>query len=150
MAGYNRVILIGNLVRDPALKTLPSNTSVCEFSLAVNRKWKDRDGNQKDEACFVDCAAFGRQGEVINQYMTKGKALLVEGRLKLDQWTDQSGAKRSRLSVVVEAFTFIGDREEGGGEDSHQRGRTDARQQRQREMVDRNRDGGAGYGSYGD
>ena len=73
---------------------------MCEFGLAVNHKWRDRDGNQRDETCFVDCAAFGRQGETINQYLAKGKPLLIEGRLKFDSWTGQDGGKRSRLSVV--------------------------------------------------
>ncbi len=115
MASFNRVILMGNLTRDPQLKYLPSNTAVCEFGLAVNRTWRDRDGNQKEDVCFVDVAAFGKQGEVINQYMNKGRPILIEGRLKLDTWTGQDGQKRSKHSVVVENFTFVGPREGGGG-----------------------------------
>ncbi|MBU0640996.1 MAG: single-stranded DNA-binding protein [Planctomycetes bacterium] len=111
MANFNRVILMGNLTRDPQLKYLPSNTAVCEFGLAVNRRWRDRDGNQRDETCFVDLAAFGKQGETINQYMSKGRAILVEGRLKFDSWTGQDGTKRSKLSVVVDNFTFVGSRD---------------------------------------
>ncbi|MCC6358261.1 MAG: single-stranded DNA-binding protein [Phycisphaerales bacterium] len=123
MTGFNRVILAGNLTRDPQIKYLPSNTAVCEFGLAMNRRWRDKDGNQHDEVCFVDCAAFGRQGEVINQYMSKGKQMLVEGRLKLDQWTAQDGTKKSRLSVVVENFTFLGGPGgPSGGEGGGQRG----------------------------
>ncbi len=115
MGNFNRVILMGNLTRDPQLKYLPSNTAVCEFGLAVNRRWRDPDGNQHDETCFVDLEAFGRRGETINQYMTKGGAILIEGRLKFDSWTAQDGAKRSKLRVVVENFTFVGGRDGGGG-----------------------------------
>ena len=110
MPSFNRVILMGNLTRDPQLKYLPSNTAVCEFGLAVNRTYKDRDGNQKEEVSFVDLSAFGRIGEVINQYMSKGRPILVEGWLKYHAWTGQDGQKRSRLTVVVENFTFVGSR----------------------------------------
>ncbi|MGE0481554.1 MAG: single-stranded DNA-binding protein [Phycisphaerae bacterium] len=112
---FNRVILMGNLTRDPQLKYLPSNTPVCEFGVATNRKWRDKDGQQREEVCFVDVAAFGRTGETINQYMTKGRPILIEGRLKYDQWTAQDGGKRSKLSVIAESFSFVGSREGGGG-----------------------------------
>ena len=115
MAGFNRVILVGNLTRDPQLRYLPSNTAVCEFGLAVNRRYRDRDGNQKEEVCFVDVSAWGRQGETINQYMTKGRSILIEGRLKFDTWTGQDGQRRSKLSVVAENFQFIGARGDAGG-----------------------------------
>jgi single-strand DNA-binding protein len=115
MANYNRVILLGNLTRDPQLKYLPNNTAVCEFGLAVNRRWRDADGNQRDEVCFVDVAAFARRGETINQYMSKGRQILIEGRLKFDSWTGQDGTKRSKLSVVAENFSFVGSREGPGG-----------------------------------
>ncbi|MBN2448244.1 MAG: single-stranded DNA-binding protein, partial [Phycisphaerae bacterium] len=112
-------ILMGNLTRDPQLRYLPNNTAVCEFGMAVNRRWRDRDGNQKEEVCFVDLTAFGRQGETINQYMAKGRPMLVEGRLRYESWTGQDGQKRSRLGVVVENFTFVGSRDgnrgDGGG-----------------------------------
>jgi single-strand DNA-binding protein len=114
MAGFNRVVLLGNLTRDPQLKYLPNNTAVCEFGLAVNRRWRDRDGNQREDVCFVDMAAFGRPGETINQYMSKGRQILIEGRLKFDSWTGQDGTKRSKLSVVVENFTFVGSRDTAG------------------------------------
>lgn len=115
MASYNRIILIGNLTRDPELRYLPSQTAVCDFGLAVNHRWRDRDGNQKEEVCFVDCSCFGKGGEIINQYMAKGRPLLVEGRLRLETWTGQDGQKRSRHSVLVENFQFLGEprREEG-------------------------------------
>ncbi len=114
MANYNRVILMGNMTRDPQLKYLPNNTAVCEFGMAINRTWRDRDGNQREEVCFVDVAAFARQGEVINQYLSKGRPILVEGRLKYDTWTGQDGQKRSKHSVVVDSFQFVGPREGGG------------------------------------
>ena len=111
MANYNKVILMGNLTRDPQLSYLPSQTPVVEFGLAINRKWKSQDGEQREETCFVDCKAFGRQAETLNQYMRKGRPILVDGRLQLSQWEDQSGNKRSKLRVVVENFQFLG----GGG-----------------------------------
>lgn len=114
MASYNRVILMGNLTRDPELRYLPSGMALCEFGLAVNRRYRDRDDNQKDEVCFVDITAWGRQAETINQYMSKGRAILIEGRLKFDQWTSQDGQKRSKLSVVAERFQFVGGREGAG------------------------------------
>ena len=116
MAGVNRVILIGNLTRDPQLKYLPSQTAVAEFGLATNRKFKSANGEEREDVCFVDCAAFGRTGEIINQYCQKGKQIYIEGRLKYDQWEDkQGGGKRSKLSVVVENFQFLGGRDSGGG-----------------------------------
>lgn len=115
MRGFNKVILMGNLTRDPALKYLPSQTAVAEFGLAMNRKWRTPQGEEREEVCFVECAAFGKQAEVINQYCTKGKQLFVEGRLKFDSWEDkQGGGKRSKLSVVIENFQFLGGPGDGG------------------------------------
>lgn len=111
MANFNKVILAGNLTRDPQLSYTPSNTPVVEFGLAINRKWRGQDGNQREEACFVDLRAYGRQAETLNQYMSKGRALLVEGRLQYQQWTAQDGSKRSRHMVIVDTFQFLG----GGG-----------------------------------
>jgi len=116
MANLNKVFLMGNLTRDPQLKYLPSQTAVAEFGLAMNRRWKGANGEDREEVCFVDCSAFGKTAEVINQYFQKGKPIFVEGRLKLDQWEDkQGGGKRSRLTVVVDNFQFIGGRDGGGG-----------------------------------
>jgi single-strand DNA-binding protein len=116
MANVNRVILIGNLTRDPQLKYLPSQTAVAEFGLATNRKFKSATGEDREEVCFVDCTAFGRSAEVINQYCQKGKQLYIEGRLKFDSWEDkQGGGKRSKLSVVIENFQFLGGRDSAGG-----------------------------------
>jgi single-strand DNA-binding protein len=112
MANYNKVILVGNLTRDPQLSYLPSQTAVCEIGLAVNRRWRGQDGQQREETCFVDCKCFGRQAETLNQYMAKGRQLLVEGRLTLDTWETQDGQKRSKHRVVIENFQFL---DSGGG-----------------------------------
>lgn len=116
MANYNKVILMGNLTREPELRVTPSGHSICKFGLAVNRVFTDREGNKREETTFVDIDAFGKQAEVISKYMTKGRALMVEGRLKLDQWETNTGEKRSKLGVVLEQFQFIGGRGEGGSE----------------------------------
>lgn len=108
MASYNRIVLVGNLTRDPQLSYTPANTAVCKFGIATNRKFKDREGNMREEVCFVDCTLFGRGGETFNQYMSKGRPVLVEGRLSLNQWTTPEGDKRSKHEVVVENFTFLG------------------------------------------
>ncbi|MFQ5461571.1 MAG: single-stranded DNA-binding protein [Phycisphaerae bacterium] len=110
MASYNRIILMGNLTRDPELSYTPSNVAICKFGLATNHKWKDH-----EEVCFVDCVAFGRSGETINQYMSKGRPILLEGRLKLDRWTSPEGDKRSKHEVVVDKFSFVGSAGGGGG-----------------------------------
>src|SRR5580698_9185467 len=115
MASFNRVLLLGNLTRDPQMKYLPSQTPVVEFGLACNRKFKAASGEMREEVTFVDCAAFGRTAEIINQYCTKGRPLFVEGRLKLDQWEDKNGGgKRSKLSVVVENVQLLGGRDGQG------------------------------------
>jgi single-strand DNA-binding protein len=118
MASYNRVLLMGNLTRDPQLKYLPGgDKAVVEFGLATNRKYKTADGQEKEDVCFVDCTAFNKTGELINQYFTKGKPIFVEGRLKLDQWEDKNGGgKRSKLTVTVENFQFVGNKDDGGGQ----------------------------------
>ncbi len=111
MASFNKVILVGNLTRDPELRTLPSGNSVARIALAVNRRYVGKDGETKEEVTYVDVDAFGKQAETIAKYCTKGQPLLVEGRLRLDQWDDKStGEKRSRLGVVLENFTFLGSR----------------------------------------
>jgi single-strand DNA-binding protein len=119
MAGFNKVILMGNLTRDPQLSYLPSQTAVVDFGLAVNRRWRSREGEEKNDTCFVDCRAFGRSAENINKYLKKGNPLLIEGRLTFDQWTAQDGTKRSQWTaqdgtkrskhrVTVENFQFVG------------------------------------------
>lgn len=119
MASYNRIILVGNLTRDPQLSYTPSNTAICKFGIATNRKWKDREGSMREEVCFVDCVLFGKGGETFNQYMSKGRPVLVEGRLSLNQWTTPEGDKRSKHEVFVENFTFLGGGQggsKGGGD----------------------------------
>jgi single-strand DNA-binding protein len=108
MTGFNKVIIAGNLTRDPELRYTPKGTAVTKIGLAVNRTWKSETGETKEEVTFVDVDAWGRQAEVIAQYMKKGRPLLVEGRLKLDQWEDKNThQKQSKLKVVLEGFTFI-------------------------------------------
>jgi single-strand DNA-binding protein len=108
MNGYNRVILAGNLTRDPELRYTPKGTAVAKMGLALNRTWKDEAGALHEECTFVDIDAFGKQAETISQYLKKGRQILIEGRLKLDQWDDkQTNQKRQRLGVILESFTFI-------------------------------------------
>ena len=112
MASFNKVILMGNLTRDPELRYTSGGTAIAKLGLAVNRVWRDAEGQQKEETTFVDVDAFGKQAETLGQYMQKGRPILVEGRLKLDQWEDKNtGQNRSRLGVVRERFSFVG----GGG-----------------------------------
>lgn len=109
MANFNKVYLIGNLTRDPELRVTPKGTAICQFGMAVNRQFKDESGAMRDDTTFVDIEAWGKQGETISKYCTKGKPLFVEGRLKFDQWEDKtSGQKRSKLKVVLEGFQFLG------------------------------------------
>ena len=114
MANFNKVLLVGNLTRDPELKHTPSNQAVAQIGLAVNRQFNTKDGEKREETTFVDCEAWGRTAEVMCQYLAKGRPVLVEGRLKLDQWQDKDGNNRSKLKVVVENFQFLGGRGEGG------------------------------------
>ena len=108
MASLNKVLLIGNLTRDPEVRMLPSGRSVCKFGLAVNRSFKDAEGNSKDETTFVDVESFGPSGEALARFFNKGKPIFVEGRLKLDQWESQTGEKRSKLLVVLDNWQFVG------------------------------------------
>jgi single-strand DNA-binding protein len=114
MANFNKVYLMGNLTRDPEMRVTPKGTAICQFGLAISRSWKDESGQTREETAFVDIEAWGKQGEVISKYCTKGRPLFVEGRLKFDQWEDKtSGQKRSKLKVVLENFQFIGGRGDG-------------------------------------
>ena len=116
MAGsLNRVFLMGNLTRDIEVRHTSQNMAIAKMGLAVNRKFKTQSGEQREEVTFVDCDAFGRTAEVMAQYLRKGRPVFIEGRLKLDQWQDQQGNKRSKLSVVVESFQFV-DSGQGGGQ----------------------------------
>ncbi|QDU46660.1 Single-stranded DNA-binding protein [Symmachiella dynata] len=117
MASYNRVILIGNLTRDPEVRYIPSGTAVSELGLAVNRTWFDKQSNsRKEETTFVDVTLWGREAEVAGEYLSKGRPVLIEGRLQLDTWEDkQSGQRRSKLRVVCERMQMLGSRGDGGG-----------------------------------
>lgn len=115
MANFNKILLMGNLTRDPELSYLPSQTAVVEFGLAVNRKWKGKDGQSKESTCFIDCRSYGGQAEVINKYLSKGRPVFIEGRLDFDSWTAQDGSKRSKHRVTVENFQFVGSPGGGGG-----------------------------------
>jgi single-strand DNA-binding protein len=109
MASFNKVILMGNLTRDPELRYTSKGTAIAKIGLAVNRVWRTESGEQKEEVTFVDVDAFGRQADTIGQYLKKGRPILVEGRLKLDTWDDkQSGQKKSKLGVILETFQFVG------------------------------------------
>jgi len=125
MANFNKVILAGNLTRDPELRYTPKGTAIARIGMAINRTWKTETGESKEEVTFVDVDAFGRQAEVIAQYMKKGRPLLVEGRLRLDQWEDKTThQKQSKLKVVLEAFSFIDSRGgDGGGNAGSESGR---------------------------
>jgi single-strand DNA-binding protein len=112
MPSFNRVLLLGNLTRDPVLKQLPTQTQVAEFGLAVNRKFRTPQGEDRVDTVFVDCAAFGKTADTIVHYCHKGRPLFVEGRLRYDSWQDKQGGKHSKLSVVVEHFQFIGNRDD--------------------------------------
>lgn len=116
MASFNKVILLGNLTRDPQLSYTPNQTAVVDFGLATNRKWTGQDGQARDETCFVDCRMFGKRAEVINKYLKKGNPLFVEGRLTFDSWTAQDGTKRSKLRVTVVEFQFVGGGSGSGGQ----------------------------------
>lgn len=115
MKGFNKVILMGNLTRDPQVRYIPSGTAVADVGLAISRSWFDKQSNsRKEDVTFVDVTLWGRQAEVAGEYLSKGSGVLIEGRLQLDQWEDrESGQKRSRLKVVGENMTMVGGR--GGG-----------------------------------
>ncbi len=120
MASFNKVILMGNLTRDPELRYTPKGTAVANLGIAVNRKWRNDTGEMQDETTFVDVEAFGKQAETIGQYLKKGRPIMIEGRLRYDQWEDKnSGQKRSKLNVVLENFQFLdsgrSDDQSGGG-----------------------------------
>src|SRR5882724_1406753 len=122
MANFNKVILVGNLTRDPELRYTPKGTAIARIGVAINRTWKNDAGETKEEVTFVDIDSFGRQAETIAQYLKKGSPLLMEGRLRLDQWDDkQTGQKRSRLGVVLEGFQFLGGNRTDGSSEAPRR-----------------------------
>ncbi len=113
MASFNRVILMGNLTKDPEVRYAPSGTAVGDLRMAVSRRYKSGDGQEKEETCYVSVTVWGRQAETCGEYLSKGRPVLVEGRLKLDEW-EKDGQKHSRLSVVAERVQFLGGRPDGG------------------------------------
>lgn len=114
MASYNRVILLGNLTRDPEMKYLPSGVAVANFGMAMSDKYTDRQtGEQKENVCFVDVEAWDRQAEIVNEYLSKGSPVFIEGSLKLDSWETPEGEKRNKLRVRVFRLQLIGGRRDG-------------------------------------
>jgi single-strand DNA-binding protein len=110
MASFNQVTLLGNATRDPELRYMPNNQPVVTIGMATNRRFKDAQGQDREEVCFVDCTAFGKSAEILNQYVRKGRPLFIVGRLKYETWDDKQGQKRSRHTVVIEQFQLLGDR----------------------------------------
>lgn len=116
MANLNKVMLMGNLTRDVELRAISSGQSVAKIGLAINRRWKTPQGEEREEVTYVDCEAWGKTAEVMAKYLAKGRPVFIEGRLKLDQWQDkESGQNRSKMAVVVETFQFIDSTRGGGG-----------------------------------
>jgi len=148
MADFNRVILIGNLTRDPQLRYTPSQMAVCDFGVATNRKWTGKDGQKHEDTCFVNCTAWGRQAETIQKYLNKGAPIFIEGRLTYSQWDGPDGKKRSKLEVTVERFQFLGspggqNRGGGGGSGSGGGGGAPRDEQRQNTAGEQQQSGPA-------
>ena len=120
---YNKTILMGNLTRDPEMRSLPSGQTVTNFGLAVSERWTDKvSGEKREEVCFVDVDAWGRQGEVVLEYFSKGKPILVEGKLKFRTWEADDGTKRSKHSVTLDRFSFVGSKNDSNGASSDEMG----------------------------
>lgn len=120
MRGFSKAIITGNLTRDPELRTTPNGANVCSFSVAVNRVYRDSNGEQKEDVSFIDCSAWGKLGEMIHQYAKKGTGVLVSGRLDQRSWEDKTtGQKRSRVEIVVEDFNFTGSAPAGNNSGSN-------------------------------
>ncbi len=119
---FNKVILVGNLTRNIELRYLPSGQALAKCGIATNRRFKDAGGMQKDETMFIDITIWGRSAEIANQYLRKGSRVLIEGRLTLEQWTDQNGQKRSRHSITVETLKMLDRRGEGPGAEGEEYG----------------------------
>ncbi len=115
MRGFSKAIIVGNLTRDPEVRTTPNGATVCSFSVAVNRTFRDSSGNQQEDVSFIDCVAWGKGGEVINQYAKKGTGILVSGRLEQRSFETKEGQKRSRTEIVMEDFNFMNNGSNGGG-----------------------------------
>lgn len=120
MASFNKVILMGNLTRDPELRYLSNQTAVVDIGLATTRKWMGQDGQDHEETCFTDCSIFGKRAEVINKYFKKGNPILIEGYLKFESWQAQDGSKRTKLKVMIDNFEFVGGQNQGGQQNQPQ------------------------------
>ena len=136
MPNLNKVMLMGNLTKDPEIKYTPKGTAIANFGIAVNRNYSTESGEKREEVTFIDIEAWGRTAEIIGEYFKKGRPIFIEGRLKLDTWDDkQTGQKKSKLRVVADSFEFLGSREgaagggggSGGGGESSEGGRAEAR-----------------------
>ncbi len=119
MSSYNKIIIMGNLTRDPELQYTQSQTAAVEFGVATTHKYTSN-GQQHEETCFIDCRMFGKRAEVIQKYFSKGKPIMIEGRLKLDAWNAQDGTRRSKHRIMVENFTFVGGGNNQGGQQQAQ------------------------------
>ena len=120
---FNKTILMGNLTRDPEIRSLPSGQTVTNFGLAVNETWTDKaSGEKREEVCFVDVDAWGRQGEVVLEYFSKGKPILIEGKLKFRTWEADDGPKRSKHSITLDRFSFVGSKNDSNGASSDEMG----------------------------
>ncbi|MDO7252851.1 single-stranded DNA-binding protein [Helicobacter cappadocius] len=117
---YNKVIIIGNLTRDVELRYLPSGSALATIGLASNRRYKKQDGSQGEEVCFVDAKLFGRAAEVANQYLRKGSKILIEGRLTLESWTDQTGSKKSKHTITAESMQMLDGKSSSTQDDGYQ------------------------------
>ncbi|MAB75047.1 MAG: single-stranded DNA-binding protein [Verrucomicrobiales bacterium] len=142
MPNLNKVQLMGNITRDPEVRYTPKGTAVTDIGLAINRNYSTDDGDRREETTFVDITFWGRQAEVIGEYMKKGRPLYVEGRLQLDQWEDKNtGQQRSRLKVIGDNFQFLGGRDEGGqrgggqGQQSSQQGAPQQQSQQSQQQA---------------
>ncbi|MBT7651608.1 MAG: single-stranded DNA-binding protein [Opitutae bacterium] len=118
MPSLNKVLLIGNLTRDPDVRMMSNGRPVCNFGLALNRNYKDSEGNRKEEVTFVDVECFGPRAEAVAKFFTKGRSIFVEGRLKLDQWESKEGEKRSAIRVVLDNFEFVDSKQDGASNQS--------------------------------
>jgi single-strand DNA-binding protein len=114
MAGINKVILIGNLGKDPELRYTPSGTAVASFSLATSEKWKDREGNMQDKTEWHNIVVWGRQAEIAKEYLAKGRQVYIEGRIQTRSWDDKDGNKRYTTEIIAQRLNFLGTRDQGG------------------------------------
>lgn len=111
----NKLMFAGNLTRDPELRQLPNGTSVCDFTVANNRRYKTSAGEEREDTCFLDCTAWGKTGEIINEHFTQGKEIFIEARLHYETWEAKDGSRRSKIAAVVDNFQFVGKKDAGGG-----------------------------------